>query len=154
MRIVPTSVTPLALRKRSAWMQYGHAAVEYIVTVGNLLLHGQTRVLPGLVTAAQVVDLPESEAAERAVRHSRTIAGHVVRDDRLPGVARELAPAARELGERDVNCVGQPAPLVFLGLADVEKDGVRRVDESSRLVVSDVLSRQESPLDHRPNEHD
>src|SRR5262249_7252101 len=98
-------------------MQYGHTAVEYIVTIRTLRLHRKPCVLPRLVAAAQVVDLLEPQASERPVRHPRTVAGHVVRDDRLARVARQLAAATRELGKRDVDGVGQAAPLVFLGLA-------------------------------------
>src|SRR6185369_6288565 len=92
-RIVSMSVTPLAFRKRKAWMQYGHTAVEYIVTFGNSLLHRQSGILPRLVSAAKVVDVLESQPSEHTVRHPRTVARHVVRDDGLARMAGELAAA-------------------------------------------------------------
>src|SRR5436190_4000527 len=139
--MVATSVLPLAFSNRNAWMQYGQTAVEYIVTVGTSLLHGQPGVLPCLVAAAQIVDIREAKPPQYGIRRPRSVAHHAVDDDGFPLVARELPAAARELRERDVERTRQPASLVLLGLPDVEQHRVRRIDETRRFERADVAPR-------------
>ena len=53
------SVMPLRVNRRSAWMQNGQDAVEYIITraIASSLFHREPGILPRAKATGQMVDL-------------------------------------------------------------------------------------------------
>src|SRR4030095_7538785 len=146
-RIFSMSVTPLRVSRRSAWMQNGQEAVEYISTraIACSFLYRQPGILPRAKTASQAIDIGEPQPGEHRTGGATALTPLAVRDHRTRRELGEFVAAIAQFRQRNVHGVGQPPAREFLLLADVEQHRVLPVDELRHLERAAFLHFRESP---------
>src|SRR5665213_3165329 len=117
------------------------------------LHHRQPCFLPRTDAACELVDFLESQSGEYRHRAAAALATIAVGDERTAGEAAELACAALQFRQRNVQRVRQTAAREFLRFAQIEQYRIAAVDEARDTECADRLHRRQRSANERPREH-